>query len=280
MFVKRTFVLIAIALVLFASGAANASEPLGKDVEQQLGASGKVDWTTGVITAVGIGAPSAQPGNASQNRSMTERNALVLAYQRLLEAVKGVQLDSQAVVEASMAQNDSVRLSINGYIQGATIMDKKFMPDGSVEITIGMKLTGALTDALLSKGTTTHEAITPPSGGSARLYTGLIVDARGLGARPAMAPKILNEEGNEVYGATWINRDFAVREGLVVYYKDQAAAKASLRVSDKPLMVKAIKVSGQGKTDLVISNADAASLQGSSQNVSILEKCRVIIMVD
>jgi hypothetical protein len=32
--------------------------------------------------------------------------------------------------------------------------------------------------------------------------------------------------------------------------------------------------------DTVISNADAAMLQNASQNLSMLEKCRVIILVD
>jgi hypothetical protein len=31
---------------------------------------------------------------------------------------------------------------------------------------------------------------------------------------------------------------------------------------------------------MVISNADAAALQSASQNLSMLEKCRVIVLVD
>ena len=64
------------------------------------------------------------------------------------------------------------------------------------------------------------------------------------------------------------------------YLKDPAAAQTNPRVTDKPLMVKAIKVSGDARVDTVISNADAAMLQSASQNLSMLEKCRVIILVD
>jgi hypothetical protein len=162
------------------------------------------------------------------------------------------------------------------------------MSDGSVEVTVGMKLTGALAEALLPKtppASIPGTAPTPdgmPAAGVAQgqLYTGLIVDARGLGVRPAMAPKILNEEGKEVYGSAYINRDWAVREGMVGYLKDPAAAQANPRVTDKPLLVKALKVSGDGRVDTVISNADAAALQSATQNLSMLEKCRVIILVD
>jgi len=255
-----------------------------KDVEQSVGSTGKVDWTTGVITAVGIGAPPAQPANAAQARAMAERAAQVVALRNLLEAVKGVRVDSTTTVENFMVSSDIIKTEVSGFIQGAMPVDKKYMSDGSVEVTVAMRLTGALADALLPKGAAmppTSAAV--PGGtpqGQGQLYTGLIVDARGLGVRPAMAPKILNEDGKEVYGSAWINRDYAVREGMVGYLKDPAAAQTNPRVTDKPMMVKAIKVAGDARVDMVISNTDAATLQSASQNLSMLEKCRVIILVD
>jgi hypothetical protein len=147
------------------------------------------------------------------------------------------------------------------------IMDKKYMSDGSVEVTVGMKLTGALADALLPKTLPTPPtglAGALPPGTPGQLYTGLIVDARGLGVKPAMAPKILNEDGKEVYGSAWINRDYAVREGMVGYLKDPVQAQMNPRVADKPLMVKALKVAGDARVDMVINNADAAMLNNAA----------------
>jgi hypothetical protein len=284
MFVKRSVPIVIIALTLLVLVIGSASAQLVgsvKDVVEPTGSSGKVDWTTGVITAVGIGAPPAQPANAAQARAMAERAAQVVAYRNLLEAIKGVRVDSTTTVENFMVSSDVIKTEVSGIIQGATVMDKKYMSDGSVEVTVGMKLTGALADALLPKGPATPTGMaTPTPGTTGQIYTGLIVDARGLGVRPAMAPKILNEDGKEVYGSAWISRDYAVREGMVGYLKDPAAAQANPRVTDKPLMVKALKVAGDGRVDMVISNADAATLQSASQNLSMLEKCRVIILVD
>ena len=280
------FLALIMGILILAPGSAPA-QLVGtvKDVVDSVGSTGKVDWTTGVITAVGIGAPPAQPANAAQARAMAERAGQVVAYRNLLEAVKGVRVDSTTTVENFIVTSDIIRTQVNGIIQGATIMDKKYMSDGSVEITVGMKLTGALAEALLPKTPPSSAApITseqPAAGAAAgQLYTGLVVDARGLGVRPAMAPKILNEDGKEIYGSAYINRDWAVREGMVGYLKDPAAAQANPRVTDKPLMVKALKVSGEGRVDTVISNADAAALQSAAQNLSMLEKCRVIILVD
>ena len=281
---RSMYVVIMLLVFMLAAGAASA-QLVGtvKDVMEPVGQTGKVDWSTGVITAVGIGAPPAQPANAAQARAMAERAAQVVALRNLLEAVKGVRVDSTTLVENFMVTSDAIRTEVSGFVQGAMIMDKKYMSDGSVEVTVGMKLTGALADALLPKTPPTPPTgitgtLTPATPGQA--YTGLIVDARGLGVRPAIAPKIVNEDGKEVYGSAWISRDYAVREGMVGYLKDPIAAQTNPRVTDRPLMVKALRVSGDGRVDLMIANADAAMLHGVSQNLSCLEKCRVIILVD
>jgi hypothetical protein len=285
MLVRRAsyFIVAALCMIFVMSGSASA-QLIGtvKDVETSVGTSGKVDWTTGVITSVGIGAPPANPANPAQARAMAERAAQVVAYRNLLEAVKGVRIDSTTTVENFMVTSDVIRTQVSGFVQGATVMDKKYMSDGSVEVTVGMRLTGALADALLPKtpAGTSPAAAMPAPGATGQVFTGLIVDARGLGVRPAMAPRVLNEEGKEVYGSAWINRDWAVREGMAGYLKDPAQAQANPRVTDKPLLVKAIKASGDARVDVVISNADAALIQGSSQNLSFLEKCKVIILVD
>ncbi len=281
---KASYGIIAVLFVILVMIGSVSAQLIGtvKDVETSVGTSGKVDWTTGVITSVGIGAPPANPANPAQARAMAERAAQVVAYRNLLEAVKGVRIDSTTTVENFMVTSDVIRTQVSGFVQGATVMDKKYMSDGSVEVTVGMKMTGALADALLPK---TPSGVPPVAGmaapgSSGQVFTGLIVDARGLGVRPAMAPKVLSEDGKEVYGSAWINRDWAVREGMAGYLKDPAQAQANPRVTDKPLMVKAIKASGDARVDTVISNADAALIQSSSQNLSFLEKCKVIILVD
>ena len=282
----RMFGLIAIvmtALILVpGSGSAQLVGSV-KDVIDPVGSTGKVDWTTGVVTAVGIGAPPSQPANAAAARAMAERAAQVVAYRNLLEAVKGVRVDSATTVENFIVTSDVIKTQVSGIIQGATIMDKKYMSDGSVEVTVGMKLSGALAEMLLPKAPPV-----PPTRFGPGAWRGpgpaLHRFDRGCtraGMRPAMAPKIWNEDGKEVYGSAYINRDWAVREGMAGYVKgDPASAQSNPRVTDKPLVVKALKVSGEGRVDTVISNADAAALHSAAQNLNMLEKCKVIILVD
>ena len=112
------------------------------------------------------------------------------------------------------------------------------------------------------------------------VLTGLVVDARGLGVRPAMAPKILDETGQEVYGSAFVSREFAVQQGMSGYAKGLTSAKQNQRVTANPLVVKGLRVEGPGQCNIVISNADAVRLRNSSADLSFLEKCRVMIVVD
>jgi hypothetical protein len=281
MFPRRTaFLSIFIASVLLFTAQSASAQLVGtvQDVIETVGTSGKINWTTGVITAAGIGTPPTPQPNTTQGRTMAEQAAHVAAYRNLIEAVKGVRVDATKTVENFMVDREVIRNGVNGIIQGATVMDKKYMNDGSVEVTIGMRLAGALTDMLLPKNTSSMEL--SPQSVDVKLYTGMVVDARGLGVRPAMAPKIMNEDGKEIYGLDYVSRDFAVREGLVEYIKDPTAAQTNPRVAENPLFIKVVKVSNESRVDLTISNADAALIQDIAQKSGLLEKCRVIVLVD
>ena len=274
------------------------------DVVENIGDSGKVDWTNGVVMAVGIGAPPGDPVNAAQARAMAKRAAVVVAQRNLLETLKGVRVDSETVVENFIVSSDRIRTAVQGIIRGATEMKTQYMSDGSVEVTIGVKLAGQLAEELLPKPAGPAQPVVPPAAPAAPaagsgpatpaapgsaiapvapaspMLTGLVVDSRGLNVRPAMVPRILNEEGREVYGSAFVKRDYAIQQGMAGYSKELAAAQANPRVTNNPLTVKGVRTSGTSKTDVVISNADAVTIHSAGANLSFLEKCRVMIVVD
>jgi len=268
------------------------------DVVENVGDCGRVDWTNGVVTVVGIGAPPANAVNAAQARAMTKRAALVVAQRNLLETLKGVRVDSETLVENFIITSDRIRTAVQGIIRGASEMKTQYMADGSVEVTIGVKLVGALAEELLPKPAgppqpgvppappatpSTSAVLTQPSAAAAPsgpILTGLVVDSRGLRVRPAMVPKILNEDGREIYGSAFVKREFAIQQGMAGYSKDLAAAQINPRVTNNPLTVKGLRAAGSGKTDVVISNADAATIHSTASNLSFLSNCRVMIVVD
>jgi hypothetical protein len=228
---------------------------------------------------------------------MALRAAKMDAMRNLLEATKGVRIDSNTVVRNFAIQSDVIRSEINGVVRGAKIVDESYMSDGTVEVTIEISLHGEFSEAVLPAEIKKIEPIRPisnssnkkpdtpemeikPSKPESEELTGLIVDARKLKLNPALAPRILDENGKEVYGTSFVSREYALERGITGYTKNLDSAKKNDRVADNPLIVKGINSYGQAKTDVIISNSDASRLKNASEHLEFLKKCRVLVVVD
>lgn len=244
---------------------------------------GSINWSTGKVVAVGIGAPPSKPANMAQARAMARRAAITVARRNLLEISQGVQVDSMTLVKDFTVKSDIIRTSVQGVVRNAQVIDTAYMSDGSVEVTMVMSLGGEFANVILPPPPVGTEFPMPPPGTempASQVFTGLVIDARGLGARPAMAPKIVDESGKEIYGSAMVNREFAVQQGMVGYAKDLGAAQGNNRVTDRPVTIKALRTSGAAKCDVVISDSDAAKLTSAAENLSFLQKCRVMVVLD
>jgi hypothetical protein len=111
-------------------------------------------------------------------------------------------------------------------------------------------------------------------------YTGLLIDARGLSLRPAMSPKIVDENGEEVYGSVMVSREYAIQQGMAGYAKNVESAAQNPRIASTPLQVKAKDVSGKARTNLMVSNDQAQQIKQLSKDSDVLEKCKVMIVLD
>ena len=95
-----------------------------------------------------------------------------------------------------------------------------------------------------------------------------------------MAPKVVDENGQEVYGSAKVSREYAIKQGMTGYAKDLSSAEDNPRVTNHPVVVKGLRTDGPGNCNVVISNTDAAMLRGAADTQSFLQKCRVMIVVD
>jgi len=247
--------------------------------------NGEIDWSEQVIRATGSGAPNPDAPNVAAARLGAERAAKADALRNILETIKGVRIDSETLVVNAMTQNDVIRTRVQGIVRGARTVNTRYLSDGAVEVTVEIRMASAaapsdtLAATVLPPQTLGSQSQNIPRSGNP-IYTGVIFDARGLGIRPAMSPKVLDEDGREVYGSAFVSAEWATKFGIVGYAKDLEASKKNDRVAANPLVVKGAKASGTGGCDLVISNADAQGMRDMSKNLSFLEQCRVLIVVD
>ena len=124
--------------------------------------------------------------------------------------------------------------------------------------------------------------ISPPEGPTVAfkggVATGLVIDGRGLGLRPALLPRIVDAQGREIYVGQVVPRTNAVEQGVAGYAKDVNAAANNFRVTDNPAVIKGLQASGTARTDIVVGQADAQMLRQLGGKGDFLQYCRVIIV--
>jgi len=281
---------ITAAMILCLAGVAVGQDKVSaSEWVEQIGNKGSVNWSEGYVEAVGIGAPPQRNIGTPQARPMALRAAQVDAYRNMLEVINGVRVDSTTMIKDFTVESDIINTQVQGMVKGAKTMKQEYLSDGTVEVTVRMPLSGNLASVIVPKilekrkaapmpATPQAPAASPASGGE--VFTGLVVDARGIQARPAMSPRIIDEKGQEVYGSMNVDREYAVQQGMSGYARDLTAAQSNARVTNSPVSVKGLKTEGAGRSDIVIANADAERIRASGDNQSFLKKCRVMIVLD
>lgn len=257
-------------------------------VAEQVGDKGVVNYEDAYIEAIGIGAPPEKYYGKPNARPMAERAAKVDAMRNMLEVVKGVQINSQTVVRDFVTESDVINAQVEGLVRGAyKVGETNYMSDGTVEIRMRMPLSGIAKAVFNKSFADDKKTDTPPPPITARptpaggdIFTGLVVDARGLHARPAMSPKIVDENGAEVYGSLVVSKEYAVQQGVSGYARDLTAAQGNTRVTNNPITVKGLSAEGAGKSDIKISTDDARKLRSVKENIDFMKKCRVMIVLD
>ncbi|NTW59601.1 MAG: hypothetical protein HGA43_10570 [Nitrospirae bacterium] len=344
------------SIFLLTQAAASSAQPMSPSDAVETVGQGMINWTSGEVYATGIGAPPPNAVNPAQARAMAERAAQVVAYRNLLEIVKGVRVDSETVVENFMTKSDVIRTKVDGIIKGAMPIKKQYLSDGSVEVTVVMRMKGDFLNAVVPEtfgssmlptppvrpapsfplpATPKQAPVPPPApdkrqepprveptkpapvpphpekkpeppkmttqpqpekkieppqqppvatpdqstaqfkGGKA---TGLVVDGRGLGLKPALLPKIIDPQGQEIYVGQVVPRTNAVEQGVAGYAKDVNAAANNFRVTDNPAVIRGLRASGAARTDIMLSQTDAQMLRDLGRKGDFLQYCRVIIV--
>ena len=245
----------------------------------------------GTIQAVGFGVAPNNVTSFSQGRLLARRAAIVDAYRNLQERIQDVQINSETTMQNLVAINDVVSTKVSGIIRGARIVEEVEKADGTYQVVISINMYGPNSLGEIVFNTTKPSEIQQfpvPSldykgdqlaGNITSIndtgYTGVIVDARGLGLEPTFSPVIYDENGRSIYGSMYINTDYAISQGMVDYTLTSDARDGQSRAGTKPIVVKAIRVAGNN-CNVVISKLDADRILAANQSTDFLRKCAVV----
>ncbi len=256
--------------------------------------TGTINWTCWLVTATGIGTPQdvdQQPGLGEENSKAYQR-----AIQNLTLTLNHLRLNQQQRI----LDSEAAKVAAEELTSSAKVKKTSQNNDGSLEVTLELSLSGGFAQLMLPPDIRQVESIkplngkvkagygtdsgqsdaaaSPPNEGNA--YSGLIVDARGIGVSPSMAPVLVDESGQEVYGPAYVSREFAVQHGMCRYTRTIDDPGVLPRVAPHPLQVKGLRAASADGCNIVISNSDASKLRGASSHLEFLKQCRVVIIID
>lgn len=256
-----------------------------------------VRWEDGeraAVEAYGYGVADTKAQSAGRARLLARRAAIADGYRNLAEIVHGVQVNAETTLRDLAVQDDTVRVRVEGLLKNVEIAKESYAPDGTYSVLLRIPLYGenslaaATLPALRSGAPERFPQVSPrydesavPSERTEKRYTGVVVDARGLGLTPTFSPVILDETGRKIYGHENIDTQFAIAHGMVAYTKGdmeaEQAQRGLSRAGEAPLVVRALRLEGHN-CNAVIAERDADFILAMQQKYGFLSKCAVVFM--
>nr|WP_314807855.1 LPP20 family lipoprotein [uncultured Selenomonas sp.] len=289
---KKAMVSAIAGVFALSAGYAATPDTLLPSISLMQSVEAAAQWNEGRITAEGFGTPPANAYGAKAN-IMARRAAIVDAQRNLAEQVNGVQVDAETTVENFVINSDIVKTKVSALIKGAVVVEEHAMPDGSYRVVMSMPLYGAqgLASAVMPAIRDMNPPMPPPPVISATIttqiqmsgtYTGVIIDAEGMGLKPSFSPVIYDTSGRAIYGVSNINYDRAIERGMVGYAGSLYDAQTLPRIGGSPLVVKAVQVRGGNNSanpvNVVVSVDDGDRILAANQQSQMLANGAVVFV--
>ena len=248
---------------------------------------GMINWTNGEIFASSIEAPDDKYQGQTISRTIAEQKSQSQAYHNLMSIVKEVQINDILKVRDVIVSDAQIKEHIENIVNSSTVTKKEYLSDGTISVILQLNMTGGFNQLFLPeeiKHIKTIKQITNPQekkpSENPKKYSGLVIDARGIKLIPSMMPKIISENGEEVYGPEHVSREYVVQNGMCCFLDNFEDAIKHSRVADNPLIIRGIRTFDPALNHILISNAEASKLKSFSECIDFLKKGKVIIVIN
>ena len=113
-------------------------------------------------------------------------------------------------------------------------------------------------------------------------YTGLLIDVRGLGLQPSIAPRVLSAEGHVIHSTATVDRILTTDYGVAGYDDDIDRAYTSERLGGEeanPFVVRATGTTGRYSGDAILDNFDVVQVLQADEAGDFLRQGRVTFLL-
>lgn len=231
---------------------------------------GSVNWTEGVVRH------RERRTGSGQQASALHLQASDAARQRLLQVLSQLRLDATRTLGEAWERTPAQRHAVEALLPTAEVVETSYGTGGSIESTVQLSLTGRLTALFMP----------PPAPGTAPaasplgpIYTGVVIDARGLDLRPALFPRLVDEQGRVLYAPEEVDPEAARQHGYVIYARVYDQGPGQTRVGERPLVLRAQRVASATRVDLVLARSEAAQIADYPTMQRLLQRCQVLIIM-
>lgn len=247
-----------------------------------------IDWKARVVTvrltldlhAAGLKLPS---GRLEAER-MADRDLPALAKDHFF----AVRVDSRRTVEDTIEDGT---ISVDGILSlpgKARLASSSLTKDvGGYVATYELPLESIA--ALYLDGSSPAPTRAPVDAVPTRDYTGIIIYAKGdlpvRGERvsgrasPCLFPRVYDESMRLILDRSMVAPEALAARG-VLGYADGAGIDATGRAGGDPLRIMALELFGDGRTDFVISRADAMRILSSPANRDLVRQGKVVVVIE
>ena len=204
----------------------------------------RINWSVGVVKAVGRAAVPGDIENPDQAREIAREQAVIAARRNLLSALSLLHVTDSLTVNARMISSESAWSGVEALARNAGVISSKQIYDRSYEVIVqvGIYGEGGLASALF--GVPTDEMPV------------LIIDVQTDEFVPSMLPVILDTHQQAISPRIPDGSD-VIQPAMRVYYGDTRLD--TKQVKHTVLRVKALKLTPMG--DIILGKRDAAMLR-------------------
>jgi hypothetical protein len=241
-----------------------------------------IDWTNMKMYVSGNAAiVQKDSGNAVGWQLEASREAHLNLLRNFIDGLRYLQVDAYRsahdVLVGDLERNERIYQYWNTMTSGSIAYGER-----DVTVTRGIPFFGreGFVPILFDAGKDTGNFRTYEEYVYTASFSGLVIDARGMGRRPALSPRIFDQNHGLVYSADLMDRESFERWGAVQYTTDPLYTDHVDRVGDNPFRITAIDDAKLIDCDIAIFTEDAQILLQDSVTRDRLQEGRVIVIVD